>query len=132
MPPDQAADWVAEAVHDPKMRNWIAEGVRTALTALLDRRIGRPSSLLPDGGVDRIAERLSPALWNWTQHQVPIVLQTIDVQQMVEEKVLSFSLVRIEEIVRSTTQRELDVIVRFGYVLGAIVGAAAYAISLFL
>ena len=132
VPPDQAADWVAEAVRDPKMRHWIAEGVQTALTALLDRHIGRPASLLPEGGVDRISDRLSPALWDWTQRQIPIVLETIDVQQMVEEKVLSFSLQRIEEIVRSTTQRELDVIVRLGYVLGAIVGSAAYGISLLL
>ena len=39
-----------------------------------------------------------------------------ELQKMVEEKVLSFSLVRIEEIVRTTTQRELDVIVRLGWV----------------
>jgi len=132
IPPDQAADWVSEAMRDPKMRDWIAEGLRTALTALVDRRIGRPASLLPDGGVERISERLSPALWDWTQKQVPVVLETIDVQKMVEEKVLSFSLVRIEEIVRTTTQRELDVIVRLGWVLGAIVGCTAFAISLVL
>jgi uncharacterized membrane protein YheB (UPF0754 family) len=119
-------------MRDPKMRDWITEGVHTVLTALLNRRIGRPSSLLPDGGVNRIADRLSPVLWDWTQRQVPIVLETIDVQKMVEEKVLSFSLVRIEEIVRNTTQRELDVIVRLGWVLGAIVGSVAYVVSLFL
>ena len=39
---------------------------------------------------------------------------------------------QIEEIVRATSQRELDVIIRLGYVLGAIVGAAAYAVSLVL
>ena len=33
-------------------------------------------------------------------------------------------------IVRATTQRELDLIVRLGYLLGAIVGTAAYAVSL--
>jgi len=63
---------------------------------------------------------------------VPVVLETIDVQKMVEEKVLGFSLVRIEEIVRSTTQRELDVIVRLGWVLGAVVGLVAYCVSLIL
>jgi uncharacterized membrane protein YheB (UPF0754 family) len=132
IPPDQAADWVSEAMRDPKMRGWIAEGLSTALTALVDRRIGRPASLLPEGGVSQISERLSPALWDWTQKQVPVVLETIDVQKMVEEKVLSFSLVRIEEIVRTTTQRELDVIVRLGWVLGAIVGSVAYLVSLLL
>ena len=43
-----------------------------------------------------------------------------------------FSLERIEQIVRATTQRELDVIVRLGWVLGAIVGLVAYGISVIL
>jgi len=34
--------------------------------------------------------------------------------------------------VRDTTQRELDVIVRLGYVLGAVVGATAYVVSVLL
>ena len=51
---------------------------------------------------------------------------------MVEEKVLGFSLERIEQIVRATTQRELDVIIRLGYVLGGIVGLTAYAVTLLL
>jgi uncharacterized membrane protein YheB (UPF0754 family) len=59
------------------------------------------------------------------------VVARVDVQSMVEEKVLGFSLQRIEEIVRATSQRELDVIIRLGYVLGAVVGALAYGVSLF-
>jgi uncharacterized membrane protein YheB (UPF0754 family) len=51
---------------------------------------------------------------------------------MVEQKVLGFSLERIEEIVRLTTQRELDVIVRLGYVLGGLVGAAAFGVGVLL
>jgi uncharacterized membrane protein YheB (UPF0754 family) len=46
--------------------------------------------------------------------------------------VAGFSLERIEQIVRATAQRELDVIVRLGYVLGAVVGATAYLVSILL
>jgi uncharacterized membrane protein YheB (UPF0754 family) len=35
----------------------------------------------------------------------------------------------MEEIVRAVTQRELRLIVSLGYVLGAIVGLAAFAIN---
>ena len=66
------------------------------------------------------------------EQQVPIVVSRVDVQSMVEQKVLGFSLQRIEEIVRATSQRELDVIIRLGYVLGAGVGAVAYMVSLLL
>jgi uncharacterized membrane protein YheB (UPF0754 family) len=132
LPPEQAAEWLSDSMSDPKVRIWITDGSKMALTALLDRRIGRPAEWLPRGSRDGIASRLSPVLWDWVQRQIPAVVERIDVQKMVEEKVLSFSLERIEEIVRRTTQRELDVIVRLGYVLGAFVGGAAYLISLLL
>ena len=45
---------------------------------------------------------------------------------------LGFSLDRIEEIVRLTTQRELDVIVRLGFVLGGLVGLGAFGVSVLL
>jgi uncharacterized membrane protein YheB (UPF0754 family) len=100
------------------------------LRALLNRPVGRPSDWLPEGSTDRIAAQLAPALWQWIQEQLPEVVAQVDVQNMVEQKVLGFSLQRIEEIVRNTTQRELNLIVRLGYLLGAIVGAMAYGVSL--
>ncbi|NIN11501.1 MAG: DUF445 family protein [Gemmatimonadales bacterium] len=132
LPPDRAAAWLAEAAQTPRLRTWVADGTTTALRAVLNRPIGRPSDWLPDGSVDRLASQLSPVLWEWIQQQVPEVVAHVDVQTMVEHKVLSFSLERIEQIVRATSQRELDLIVRLGYVLGAIVGTLAYAVSLLL
>ncbi len=132
LPPERAARWVADAARTPQLRAWVADGTATALRALLDRPIGRPSDWLPAGQVDRITAELSPVLWEWIRQQIPVVVSRVDVQSMVEEKVLGFSLQRIEEIVRATSQRELDVIIRLGYVLGAIVGAAAYGVSLIL
>jgi hypothetical protein len=132
LPPERAAGWIADVARTPQLRTWVADGTGTALRSLLDRPIGRPADWLPAGQVDRITAELSPALWGWIQQQIPEIVSRVDVQSMVEEKVLSFSLKRIEEIVRATSQRELDVIIRLGYVLGAIVGAAAYGVSLVL
>jgi uncharacterized membrane protein YheB (UPF0754 family) len=132
LPPERAAAWLADAARTPRLREWLAEGTATALRKLLDRPIGRPAGWLPEGAVDRITAQLSPVLWAWIQEQVPEVVAHVDIQTMVEQKVLRFSLERIEQIVRNTTQRELDLIVRLGYVLGALVGALAYGISLVL
>ncbi len=132
LPRERAAHWIAETAKAPRLKNWIADAVRAALHALLDRPIGRPAAMLPDGTVDRLSRQLSPALWTWVQDQVPEVMAKVDVETMVEDKVLGFSLERIEQIVRATTQRELDLIVRLGYVLGAIVGAVAYGVGLVL
>jgi uncharacterized membrane protein YheB (UPF0754 family) len=57
-------------------------------------------------------------------------VQQLNVQEMVEQKVRGFSTQRMEEIVRNVTQKELDLIVRLGYVLGAIVGLVAFGVSL--
>jgi len=130
--PEDAAGLAAAAITAPRVRGWIVEGSEAALTVLLDRPLGRPSEHLPDGSIDRVSTALSPALWDWIQRQIPGIVSQLDIQTMVEEKVLGFSLERIEEIVRRTTQRELNVIVRLGYVLGAVVGAAAYAVSIVL
>jgi uncharacterized membrane protein YheB (UPF0754 family) len=48
---------------------------------------------------------------------------------MVERKVLGFSTQRIEEIIRGVTERELRMIVRLGYLLGAVIGVATFAVS---
>ena len=132
LPADRAAGWLADAAKTPRLRGWTADATKKALHALIERPIGRPADLLPEGTVDRVSDQLAPALWKWIQEQVPVVMANVDVQGMVERKVLGFSLERIEQIVRATTQRELDLIVRLGYVLGAFVGALAYGVSLIL
>lgn len=132
LPPERAASWIAEAADTPRLREWIAGGARSALDALLDQPLGRPTDWLGDDAADRVAGVLGPALWEWIEAQLPTVVARLDVQSTVEQKVLGFSLRRMEEIVRATTQRELDLIVRLGYVLGAIVGALAYGVGMVL
>lgn len=132
LPRDQAARWAADALRSPAAREWIHDAWAGAVRLLLDRPIGRPERLLGEGTADRIAERLTPALWSWIERQVPVVVARLDIQTMVEQKVLGFSLDRIEEIVRLTTQRELDIIVRLGFLLGGLVGLAAFGVGLLL
>jgi uncharacterized membrane protein YheB (UPF0754 family) len=132
LPRDQAARWAADALKSPTARRWINEVWSGAVRLLLDRPIGRPERLLGEGTADRIVERLTPALWSWIERQVPVVVSRLDIPSMVEQKVLGFSLDRIEEIVRATTQRELDIIVRLGFVLGGIVGLGAFGVGVLL
>ena len=58
------------------------------------------------------------------------MVEKLNVPEMVEQKVLGFSTQRMEEIVRGVTERELKLIVRLGYVLGAVVGVVAFLINL--
>ena len=57
------------------------------------------------------------------------LVERIDVARRVEEKVLHFPTARMEEIVRKVTDRELRLIVRLGYVLGAFIGLLMVAVD---
>ena len=113
-------------------RRWLEDSVGQVASALLERPIGRPSAWLGADTTAALRDALSAAAWTWLQEQIPRVVEQIRVPEMVEQKVLGFSTQRMEEIVRTVTQRELDLIVRLGYVLGGLVGVIAFLISVLL
>jgi uncharacterized membrane protein YheB (UPF0754 family) len=132
VPPDRMARFAGEVLAAEPGRRWVEESVGQVASALLARPIGRPSGWLGTETTAALREALSAAAWTWLQEQIPRVVEQIRVPEMVEQKVLGFSTQRMEEIVRTVTQRELDLIVRLGYVLGGLVGAIAFLVSLLL
>ena len=151
-----AADYVIAALRAPETQRWavartrdaidlarhalageggrqrMTEAAHAAVRALLERPIGRPADLLPPDAEQRLRGALTEPLWQWMQRQVPVVVSQLSVQEMVEQKVMRFSTERMEELIRNVTQRELTLIVQLGYVLGALVGAAAFIANLFI
>jgi uncharacterized membrane protein YheB (UPF0754 family) len=123
------AELLSQAATTVPIRSWLESAAKAAFQGLLDRPIGRIVAVVSPDKLERTAWALSNALWEWTQRQVPEIVQQIDLESMVERKVMSFSLGQLEALVRQTTQRELDLIVRLGYLLGAMVGAVAYLVS---
>ena len=132
VPPDRMARFLAEALAAEPGRRWLEDSVGQVASALLERPIGRPSAWLGTDTTAALRDALSAAAWTWLQEQIPRVVEQIRVPEMVEQKVLGFSTQRMEEIVRTVTQRELDLIVRLGYVLGGLVGVIAFLISVLL
>src|SRR2546425_11370061 len=148
-----AADYIVAALRAPATRKWaarrareaielggralagdagrqrVAEAAHAAVTALLEKPIGRPADLLPADAEARLRRILTDPLWEWMQRQVPAIVSQLSVQELVEQKVLGFSTARMEELIRNVTQRELTLIVQLGYVLGAIVGLVAWGIN---
>jgi len=96
---------------------------------ILERRIGRPASWLPDGTTQRVETALADPLWTWLQTQVPDIVERIDVATRVEEKVLDFPTEKMEALVRKVTDRELRLIVKLGYLLGAVIGTALVGLN---
>jgi len=86
--------------------------------------------LLDDPGVrEDIARAVTPVVWNKLQDELPELLHKLDVQHLVERKVMAFSSERVEELMRSVMQSELNMIITSGYILGGIIGVGTFALS---
>jgi uncharacterized membrane protein YheB (UPF0754 family) len=122
VPTERIAELLVSAARSEAAGNALDKGARRLASRVMDRPIGTPSSWLPEDGPRRLEAAMSDPIWDWLQTQVPAVVERIDVARRVEEKVLHFPTARMEDIVRRVTDRELRLIVRLGYVLGAIIG----------
>lgn len=123
------ADWILEGARSERTCELILEGSAGALRRVLDQPIGRPGRWLPGDAGPRFAKAVSPALWEWGQAQLPGLIERLNIQDMVERKVLGFSTARVEEMIRSVTERELQTIIKIGYGLGAVIGLIAFALA---
>jgi uncharacterized membrane protein YheB (UPF0754 family) len=122
--------WLLDGARSAQARTWVEQSVRTLATTALTKPIGRPGRWLPPDASDRIVQVAAPALWSWILTQVPVLVQRFDIQAMVERKVLAFSTERVEELIRGVIERELKVIVRLGWVLGAFIGLMSLPVKL--
>jgi len=129
IPPERVASALTAAARTDTASRLAAEALGRIAGGLLDRPIGTPARWLPPEAPERIEHAIGDPLWAWLQTQVPSVVERIDVARRVEEKVLHFPTPRMEELVRKVTDRELQIIVRLGYVLGAIIGLALVSVD---
>jgi uncharacterized membrane protein YheB (UPF0754 family) len=119
---DSVADALVAAARSPEARDVAEDIAERGVELVLERRIGRPADLLGEDTAERIRDAIEEPLWGWLQEQVPAVAQRVDVASRVEQKILDYPMPKVEELVRSVTQRELQLIIYLGYVLGAVIG----------
>jgi len=104
--------------------------VERVLDTIENDGVDQLTVLLDDPKVrDDVARAVTPVVWEKIQEQLPGLIQRLDVQNMVERKVMAFSTDRVEEIMRSVMQSELNMIITSGYVLGAIIGVGTFFLS---
>jgi uncharacterized membrane protein YheB (UPF0754 family) len=123
------AHWVLEAMRGDSTQQFVRDTAARVVQKALDAPIGRPSRWLPVHANERLAAVLSPAIWDWIVTSLPSLVQKFDVPALIERKVNEFSTQRVEEIVRGVTQRELNLIIKFGFALGACIGVGTFFIS---
>jgi uncharacterized membrane protein YheB (UPF0754 family) len=129
VPTEKVTELVVTAARSDAAERLYREIGERLVVALLERPVGRPSRWLPEQAPERIEETIGDPLWGWLQTQVPDVVQRLDVARRVEQKVLEFPTRSMEELVRRVTDRELKLIVKLGYVLGAVIGIVLLAVQ---
>lgn len=126
---DRAPELLGRALASDAGRDAVRKAVSASGVALLNRPVGRPAGWLGEAATTELRSSIHKRAWQWIEDQVPRIVAKLSIQEMVEEKVRSFSTEKMEEIVRRVTQRELDQIVKLGYLFGAMLGAIAFGVN---
>ena len=130
VPPETLTRWLVSAARSEAAISLFRRWADRVTNSLLDRPIGKPADWLPPDAPERIESAIGDPLWGWLQTQVPDVVHRINVAGRVEEKVLNYPTEKMEELVKRVTHREMKLIVRLGYVLGAAVGGVLVVMNM--
>ena len=124
---------VVGLLEEPEIRDEISKAIHDAILIYLQKPI---SDILGDveakkdpDAPKRLAAQAAPVIWEWIQDQLPELIKKLDVQAMVERKVMAFSVDRVEEILRNVIQNELNLIITTGYVLGGLIGVCTFGLQ---
>ena len=124
---------VVELLEEPEIREEISKAIHDAILSYLQKPI---SDILGDVEAKRdpeaprrLAASAAPVIWEWIHDQLPELIKKLDVQAMVERKVMAFSVERVEEILRNVIQNELNLIIITGYVLGGLIGVCTFGLQ---
>ena len=120
-------------LEEPEVREEISKAIHDAILAYLQKPIsdvlGDVEARKDPDAPRRLAAASAPVIWDWIDEQIPELVKKLDVQSMVERKVMAFSVERVEEILLMVIEKELRMIILAGYVLGALVGVLSFGVQ---
>lgn len=113
---------VSQMLRAEKTKKTLDAMVKTLLDGLLNRRIGRVSRLLPAGIREGIYHSLRKVSSNMLAVEVPGLVDSLNIQKIVKDKVDSLDLMRLERLLLSIMEEQFKYINLFGALLGFIIG----------
>lgn len=118
-----------------RLVRWLQAHRRAELEKRIDRLIDRLPDMLsrPNGVLDTWVEQL-PALWDhhadatqtWATHAIKAAMSTLDVHGMITTNMQSFEDKRLETLIKSASNDQLDYIRYIGAVLGMMGGLVIF------
>ncbi len=113
---------ILSLVRSPKSLSTIDSMVDSMIGTLLNRRIGRLANIIPAGvreGMARSMQKITSAM---LETEVPGLVRSLNIRQIVVEKVNSLDLLRLEGLLLSIMEEQFKYINLFGALLGCIIG----------
>lgn len=132
VPADRVAGWLAVGLRSEAGQALFESIAEPVADRILNTPIGRLDRFLGTDAAVRLADSLGPPTWDWVARQVPEVAGKIKIADRISAKIEGFPLEQIEGLVRDISQRELDLIVRLGYVLGGLIGTILVLVTMVL
>jgi len=124
---------VVGLLEEPEIREEISRAIHDAILSYLQKPIsdilGNLEAKKDPDAPRRLAASAAPVIWEWIHDQLPELIKKLDVQAMVERKVMAFSVERVEEILRNVIQNELNLIITTGYILGGLIGVCTFGLQ---
>ena len=131
---DAIADRVVEQVLAMLKEESTAEALGSLmnkkLDELLNRPIGRLSDYLPARFVAQGQEWMSEQLLTLLRREAPKILEAVNIEKLVAERVDAFSIAEVERLIVRVTGDQLRAITWFGAVLGFVIGLIQVAVML--
>lgn len=113
---------VSSLLKAQKTRKTLDSMVESLLNNLLAHRVGKISRLLPAGVREGIYESLRQMSSKMLAVEVPGLMDSLNIQQIVKEKVNSLDLMRLERLLLSIMEEQFKYINLFGALLGFLIG----------
>jgi uncharacterized membrane protein YheB (UPF0754 family) len=97
--------------------------IQSLIQGLLGRQIGRLASLLPAGVRDGLYQSIQKITSDMLCAEVPGLVASLNLKQIVQEKVDSLDLIRLERLLLSIMEEQFKYINLFGAILGFLIGS---------
>jgi uncharacterized membrane protein YheB (UPF0754 family) len=120
---DRAAEWIVEALRGPRGIGFLRGAIEHQTAWMMTVPIGRPGDFLPPDAIDRADALMFDPLWAFLQRRVPVAVAGLPVAEMVERKLKSYPIEKVEELIWRVSRNELVLIIYLGGFLGALIGS---------
>lgn len=118
---------VGEAIgllNSPSTRQLIEAMIDSLGQRLINHPIGRLDHIIPSGVRDGVCTSLCEMTTAMLITEVPGIVKSIDIKKIVTDRIDSFDLLRVEELLLSIMEEQFKYINLFGALLGFIIGGA--------